>query len=425
MSGRSPIWFGTSQDSRISGLLSVLDISCQLAATPTLQTLLEMVMSCARNVLNCEGASVFLHDADSDELYSRVATGVAEIRFPASRGLAGEAFRTGKTVNVADAYADPRFNPEIDLKTGFRTRSILSCPLQGWDNRSVGVLQVLNKRDSCFGSWDEVLARTFSAQAGMAVQRQLLLEEFAKKQRFERDLDIARQIQQGLLPRRPPIAAGFEIAGWNKPADETGGDFYDFKEVADGNLAITIADVAGHGIGPALVVAECRALIRASLAQTQDLDRLALLVNRLLCDDVPDDCFVTVFFSLLSPNENRLRYLSAGQGPVLFFRAATQEIRELPTHGCPLGFLPELTYDPPDVVEFQAGDVLVVLTDGFFEWKNTAGEQFGIPGVSDCLCRYQQLPVAEIISRIYDDVRAYGEGVPQRDDLTAVVIKKN
>src|SRR5205823_5224214 len=160
----------------------------------------------------------------------------------------------------------------------------------GWDNEPVGVLQVLNKRAGPFGPWDEALAKTFSAQAGVAVQRQLLLEEFAKKQRFERDMDIARQIQQGLLPKRPPAAAGFDIAGWNRPADETGGDFYDFKELPGGAVAITIADVSGHGIGPALVVAECRALVRASLVQTQELDRLMPLVNRLLCEDVPPDC---------------------------------------------------------------------------------------------------------------------------------------
>jgi phosphoserine phosphatase RsbU/P len=411
-------------ENQVRDLLSVLDLSCQLAATQDLQTLLENITRAARTVLDCERASVFLYDAQTDELYSRVATDLVGVRFPSHRGIAGEVFRTRSPVNIPDAYADPRFNPEIDRRTGFTTRSILSCPLLGWDNAPVGVLQVLNKRTGGFGSWDEVLAKTFSAQAGVAVQRQLLLEEFAKKQRFERELDLARQIQQGLLPRRPPVQAGFDIAGWNQPADETGGDFFDFKELAGGNFAVTIADVSGHGIGPALVVAECRALVRASLVQTEELDRLTPLVNRLLCEDVPDDCFVTVFFSVLDSRTARLRYLSAGQGPILYYRAATDEFRDLPTQGCPLGFAADLVYDPPVEIEFGPGDILAVLTDGFFEWPNGERQQFGVARVCDCLRRYQSLPAAQIIQNIYQDVRAFGNGTAQRDDLTAVIVKK-
>src|SRR5439155_2452087 len=121
-----------------------------------------------------------------------------------------------------------------------------------------------------FDPWDHELVKTFSAQVGVAVQRQLLLEHYAEKQRIERDLNIARDIQQGLLPKADAKLSGFDIAGWNKPADETGGDCYDYLPLADGSLAITIADATGHGIGPALMIAECRALFRATVSLSQD-----------------------------------------------------------------------------------------------------------------------------------------------------------
>lgn len=409
---------------RIDDLYTVLELSCQLAATPDLQTLLGNIVTASLRVLNCEKATVFLYDPQTQELYSRVATDAVEIRFPANRGLAGEVFRTGAVINVPDAYADARFNPDVDRRTGYRTRSILSCPLVGWDKTTVGVLQVLNKRDGSFGAWDEELARTFTSQAGVAVQRQLLLAEYGKKQRFERELDLARQIQQGLLPRRSPRLTGFDIAGWNKPADETGGDFFDYKELPSGNLAVSIADVSGHGVAPALVMAECRALLRASLSQSDDLGKLIEHVNRLLCEDVPDDYFVTVFCSVLEPNGNRLRYLSAGHGPVLHLQAANGMVDELATHGCPLGFSPDLDYDPPSELTMATGDLVVLMTDGFFEWRNTTNEQFGVPRIASCLQRNRELPSAEIIQCIYRDVLAFGTGVAQRDDLTAVVIKK-
>lgn len=413
-----------STDERIETLRGVLDISCQMAATSELQPLLEMIIRSARAVLDCELASVFLYERKSHELCSRVFTGAPEVRFPADKGLAGEAFRTASVINIPDAYEDSRFNREIDKKTGFTTRSILSSPLQGWDNSPVGVLQAVNKRGRPFDPWDEELVRAFSAQAGVAVQRQLLLEEFAHKKRIERDLDIARSIQQALIPKRPPSPVGFELAGWNQPADQTGGDFYDFEELEGGTVAITVADATGHGLGPALVAAQCRALVRASLSQTQELERLVPSVNHLLSEDLPEDIFVTMFLGLLLPGTHRVRFLSAGHGPILIFRAATGEVREMETQGCPLGIDPALKYEAPVDVDFQQGDLMMVLTDGFNEWPRADKEHFGMERLFECIRRYHALPPAEIIRNIHRDVLEFADGVPQNDDLTAVVVKK-
>lgn len=416
---------------QIEKLRGVLDISCQMAGMSELQPLLEMIIRSAREVLECELASVFLHEPKTDELCSRVftirppaVTGAPVVRFPADKGLAGEAFRTGSIINVPDAYEDSRFNPEIDKKTGYTTQSVLSCPLQGWDNSPVGVLQAINKRGRPFDHWDEELARTFSAQAGVAVQRQLLLDEYAGKKRLERELDIARNIQQALLPKSAPCPPGFDLAGWNQPADQTGGDFYDFEELGGDAVAITVADATGHGLGPALVAAQCRALLRASLSQTQALERLVPSVNRLLCEDLPDDIFVTVFLGLLVPGTSRVRFLSAGHGPILIFRAATGEIREVEAQGCPLGIGPTSTYLDPVDVDLERGDLLIVLTDGFNEWPRADKELFGMERVCECIRRDHALAPAEIIRNLHHDVLAFAAGAPQVDDLTAVVVKK-
>ena len=414
---------------QIAALEHLLEVARQLGATVELDPLLEAIATAATTVLDCERATVFLYDTGTEELYSRVATGIEdsamkEIRFPVSRGIAGEVARTGSVITLADAYADPRFNPEFDRQSGFRTRNMLAFPLRGYDSTTVGVLQVLNKRSGQFDGHDEKLVRFLGAQAGVAVQRQMLLQEYAHKQRIQRDLNIARDIQQGLLPRENPEVAGYDIAGWNQPADETGGDSFDFLPLDDGSLAITLADATGHGIGAALIMAETRALFRATARQTRDLQRVVSEVNDLLCLDLPDGKFNTAFFGFLAPAEHTVRFLSAGQGPILVYAAATGAVRELETHGLPLGIMPEAEYDATTVFQLAPGDMLVLLTDGFYEWDRPDGEQFGTERIADLIREHHHLPAAEFIRVVYRTVVEFSAGTRQGDDLTAVIVRR-
>ncbi len=409
---------------RIVNLQAVLEVSRELAAASELTPLLQKVETAARKVLECERATVFLYDREQHELYSRMATGVDQIRFSADRGIAGEVVRTGQADKVQDAYADPRFNPDIDRQTGFRTRNMITFPLRGFDDSIVGVLQLLNKATGRFEESDDELVSTFGAQVGIALQRQMLLDEYAEKQRIQADLNIARNIQQGLLPKQAPEVTGFDIAGWNQPADETGGDCYDYLFRPDGSLAVTIADATGHGIGPALMIAECRALFRATISLSDNLADVARRVNNLLCEDLPDDRFVTAFFGILSPDECKLTYLSAGHGPLLKFTRATNEVAELSANAVPLGILPNIEFDSPDEFQMEAGDMMVLITDGFFEWVNPDGEQYGIQRICDLIREFRDSTSEQIIKTLHEAVVTFTRGTVQDDDLTAVVIKK-
>ena len=252
-----------AHDRQLSDLNALLGVSRELGATTELLPLLHKVERAVRQVMDCERSTVFLYDTSQEELYSLVATGDEHIRFSAKLGVAGEALQTRSTIIVHDAYADQRFNRAIDQATGFRTRNLLTFPMQGYEGGVVGVLQALNKKEGTFDSLDQERASDLGTLAGVAIQRQMLLDEYAEKQRLERDLALARNIQQKLLPKANPQIAGYQIAGWNRPADDTGGDCYDYFPVEDGRLGVLLADVTGHGIGPALIVSECRALIRA------------------------------------------------------------------------------------------------------------------------------------------------------------------
>lgn len=411
-------------DEQLSDLKGVLAVARELGATMDLHLMLSQIERAARDVMECERASVFLYDANADELYSYVATDSDEIRFSARLGLAGATVQERQVVNVPDAYQDPRFNKDVDRQTGFRTRSVLSVPLLGLDDKVVGVLQVLNKADGQFKLWDEQLAATLAAQAGAAIQRQVLLDQYAMKRKLEHDLDIARSIQQELLPSEPPKVDGFDIAGWNKPADQTGGDAFDFMRLPDGRLAITIADATGHGIGPALVIAECRALLRATALSTDDPRAIISRVNDLLCEDLPADRFVTCFFGLLHAERSELAYASGGHGPLFHYVAREDHVHQLTATGVPLGLMPGAGYDDVAPIRFEPGDMMLLVTDGFFEWVGPDNDQFGMDRLEQVIRTHRERPATDIIQELYRQVIGFGQGSEQADDLTAVVIKR-
>jgi len=409
---------------QIEDLQKVLAVTRNMEATEDLDALLAIILDRSMELLDAERASLFLYDRDRNELISRIAAGLRELRIPADAGISGETVRTRQTVNVPDAYADARFNREVDRQTGFHTRNILSVPLLGYDGRLVGVLQVLNCRGGAFTEYAVSLAETLAAQAGVALQRATLIRHYVQKQQMERAMRIARDIQLGLLPKAPPTAPGFDIAGFSRPADETGGDIYDFFPLAGGRWMLLVADATGHGIGPALVVAEARAMVRSVMRQGAGLQDALNVANGLLEADLGSARFVTCFVGVLEPEANRLRYASAGHGPLLFYSAAEDAFSSVPATGPPLGVLED--YDFAEVLQrdFAPGDFAAFTTDGFFEAEGPGGEQFGLERMRRLLRENRDRPAEEIIARLDRAVSTFTAGLPQADDLTAVVVRR-
>ena len=256
-------------------------------------------------------------------------------------------------------------------------------------------------------------------------------EEATAHERSERqvqamqfDLAVAREIQRGLLPTGSPELAGFDIVGMNRPAEQTGGDYFDWQPLPDGRLAVALADVSGHGIGPALVMAVCRAYARASAPMTSDPAALLTRLNQLLHGDLPSDRFITFALAVLD-KDGTVQLISAGHGPTLLYRPSSGESREFIGDGVPLGVTPNEEYGPTASLTLDAGDVLVLLTDGFFEWSRPSDDEpFGIPRLHEALRASAAGDAATILKSIDDSVRNFCNGSPQPDDMTAIVIKR-
>ncbi|MEM9253063.1 MAG: PP2C family protein-serine/threonine phosphatase [Planctomycetota bacterium] len=248
--------------------------------------------------------------------------------------------------------------------------------------------------------------------------------EAQRRAEFEGELAAAGAVQQGLLPKRPPALRGWTVAGWSRPAEQTGGDYWDWTALPDGRVAVSIADVAGHGLGPAIITAYCHAYARscfvAGMGMTDALKRVASLIS----DEIPPDRFITYAVAAMTPDAGRVVLRSAGQAPSLLVRADTGGVEQHDANALPIGFGPDLDVDDVDDLELRPGDSLVLVTDGFYEWHEPGGEQWGVGRLLASAAKHRAADPDAMIQAILADVEAFVAGAPQEDDLTMVIIRR-
>ncbi|QDU70779.1 Phosphoserine phosphatase RsbU [Mucisphaera calidilacus] len=409
---------------RASPLWQVLKVTRQLLLPIDLDTVLRQVIDVACAVHDADRASVFLYDASTRELYARVAKGADEIRFSIEHGIAGHALREREIVNVPDCYSDERFNKDVDKATSYRTNNLLTVPLIGDGDVPVGVLQVLNKRGGPFGVVDEELADVLSTQCAAAVQRAMLIEDRLMRQKLERDLDIASDIQRRTMPEEVPQIAGYEILGWSLPAEQTGGDAYDVAELQGGRMALLLGDATGHGIGPALSVTQVRSMLRLSLRLDAPLDRLVEQINAQVMEDLPAERFVTAFFGVLDAGRHEVAYHAPGQAPILHYKASEDAFERFDATTFPLGILEEIELEARSSIALAPGDVLAVISDGVFEYQNETGRQFGTDRTENAIRKGHADGCPGMLAAIREDVSAYADGAVQNDDMTVLLVRR-
>ncbi len=404
-------------------LEAILAVTSKLAAPFDLRTMLSEVVSAAKQVLQADGGSVWLYDPATDELILEVATGIEPLRVPAGTGIVGACARDRRIINVPDCYADPRFNPDVDKRSGYRTRCMLTLPLVDHKDVLVGVMQVLNKADGVFDADDEALATSLAAQCAVALQRVRMTEALIEGEKMRQELEMARVVQMSTLPATMPSLPGYDVYGMCRPAGLTGGDTFDLAALGQGLLAV-LGDATGHGIAPALSVTQMQAMLRIAFRLGADLETAFVQVNNQLADTLPGDRFITAFIGLLDVSTHRLRFHSGGQGPILHFHAATGECTRHKPTSFPLAAMPLTTLRPAVTLELQPGDILVLLSDGIYEYANAAMEEFGEERVREVLAARHAGPASALGAAILEAVESFARGAPQEDDMTIVLVKR-
>jgi sigma-B regulation protein RsbU (phosphoserine phosphatase) len=404
-------------------LSTIVEATKRLNSTLDLAELLNIILQLTMRHTGAERGTVFLMDHEKNEIWSLVGIGLDqhEIRLPVTRGIAGWVAQNGEVVNLADAYTDPRFESEVDVRLGFRTRSLLCLPIRNKDGETTGVLQLLNKKSGPFTQGDAAMLRNISDHVALALENAQLHREMVAKQRMERDLALARSIQIGLLPERPPTLPGFDISVSHKPSLECGGDYYDFIPLGPDTMLVVVADVEGKGVGSAMVMANLQATLHALLAHLHSLERLVESLNDMILSDTRGQKYMTMFVGLLDQPHKTFHYVNAGHVPPAVVRA-NGEVEYLREGGMVVGLFPSVHFDRGHV-RLGTGDILVACTDGITEAMDRNDDEFGSDRLVQLVGKERALRAPEIVKSVLTEVDLFSRGGTHEDDRVILIMK--
>ena len=414
---------GIERRRTVETLSSIVEATKQLNSTLDLGELINIVLELATRQTGADRGTMFLVDKEHEEIWSLVGLGLAqqEIRIPMSKGIAGHVARTGETVNLLDAYEDARFEPDVDRRLGYRTRTLLCLPILNKSNDVVGVLQLLNKSSGPFNTEDSNFLRALSVHCAIAIENAQLHRELLNKQKLERDLALARSIQRGLLPEHPPTLEGFEIVVSHKPSQMVGGDYYDFISLSPESLLLVIADVEGKGVASALVMANLQATLRALVVHLHSLERIVASVNDMILADTRAQKYMSMFVGLLDQRNRTFHYINAGHVPPGVVRANGEHVF-LREGGMVVGIFPGVVYER-GYLKLEPGDVFVGCTDGITEAMDVQANEYGLERLVETISRERNSPAEHIVETVLSEVDRFSRGGPHEDDRIIMVLK--
>ncbi len=405
-------------------LRRLLELTDALAHQVRLKDTLQSITQLACEALDCERATLYQYDPDRQELVSRAATEleIPEIRHPLGQGISGHVARTRQVLHVPDVHRDPRWSDQVDRQTGFQTRCVLAAPIVSHRGELLGVLQVLNKRGCSFEPFDEQLITAFCQHAATALERAQMIEEMRRQEAINVSLEVARGVQRSFMPKRLPHLPGYELVYWWYPHQHVGGDYLDIIPLAAEKTLLVMADVSGHGLGPALLMASVRAALRALVVEHYRPDELLHLLNRSLASDLQDGRFVTMILALLDSKEHQLQFANAGHGPALHYRPGEDRFEVLEATGLPLGVMEDACYDLGPPCTIAPGDLVLLCTDGIVEARRPQGEPFGQQGLQQLIRQTADRGVQEVVDRIAERMQHYFIDDQPQDDLTVLAL---
>ncbi|PYS89302.1 MAG: hypothetical protein DMF62_07440 [Acidobacteria bacterium] len=339
-----------------------------------------------------------------------------------SRTVMDEVLKNGKSVLTADAQHDPRFASQTIALQGIR--SVLAVPLSVDERNVFGLIYADSPTwETTFTEEHLNILTTLASVASIRVENATLLEERFQRERMERELELATEIQQRFQPSGPPIVEGYEFQGISFSCYEIGGDYYDFIPKPDGKMLVALGDVSGKGTAAALLMSSLHAAIHAQVAAKSSLDETIVSVNEYLAENTPANRFVTLFAAELDPLTGKLRYINAGHNPPLVARS-DGSVEQLGSGGLPLGIMGGAQYEAGET-QLNNGEVLVVYSDGVTEAVNLKDEEYGIDRLSDVVRRNIAASASGLRDKVESGLSTFTETAPANDDITLVIVKRN
>ena len=318
--------------------------------------------------------------------------------------------------------------PETEQETLHKLKCQLLLPVT-LNGRVFGLISLgAKKSEAPYSQADLQLLGAVASQTGLALENAELTEsirkEVAQRERLDRELEIARDVQQRLFPQKLPAVQGLDFAGYCRPAYGVGGDYYDFVCLPGDCLGIAVGDVSGKGIAAALLMASLQASLRGqTIKPSSSLSEMMRNINRLVYDASAENRYATFFYAQYDPHNRLLRYVNAGHNPPLVYRRNSRpEMQHLEEGGTVIGLFQDFPYQEGRVA-LESGDLLIAFTDGISEAMNSSEDEYGedrlISALRDCKAR----TAADLISELLVSVDSFTAGARQHDDMTLVVVR--
>jgi serine phosphatase RsbU (regulator of sigma subunit) len=263
---------------------------------------------------------------------------------------------------------------------------------------------------------------TLASVASIRVENASLVEERINRERMERELELATEIQQRFQPSEPPDVAGYEMQGISFSCYEIGGDYYDFIERPNGKMLVALGDVSGKGTAAALLMSSLHAAVHAQAATDASLKQLVTNINEYLTENTPSNRFVTLFVGELDKATGEIEFINAGHNPPIVGRA-DGTVEELSSGGFPLGLMDFAEYDS-ERLTLNSGDVLLIYSDGVSEANNLAEDEFGLDRLKEVLQKNISRSASGIRDKVESALSDFTGTAPANDDITLVIIKR-
>lgn len=390
-----------------------------------LATVLNTVMDEAIAVTRAERGFLMLREGD--RLIFRTARGIDrqtidEPQFQVSRGVIQRVAEEGRPLLTSDAQRDAQLHSRSSV-IGLGLRAILCVPLRVKD-ATIGVVYLDNRiQAGIFTAEDLDLFNSIAASAAIAIENARLHLIELEQARIEREMQLARSMQQSLLPHSMPHAPGWEVGALWWPARTVAGDFYDFQGDTR-RLGVTIGDVCDKGMPAALFMALSRTILRSTLGSSPSLAAAVGRANRLICADATDGMFVTMCHAQIDTLSGQVTYVNAGHLQPIFYHCSADRFEPLYSHNLALGLESEAVFSD-QTLHLAEGDILLLVTDGATDITNAAGEAFGADRLREVIFSSRRLPATGMVATLETALHGFVGAAPQFvDDITLVLVKR-
>lgn len=419
-----------------------------------MDSLLKRILFFATRTGKAAAGAIYLFNTDRSQLFARAVSGVfpplydpeevkteellAKSQYLESlvktravapgEGLVGSAAMVGNGIIIEDAEMDARIPAYADAF--LKIRSLVAVPMR-FGNEVLGVVVLANRTDeTAFTPGDLSLLQAMADQATVPIHYAGLRAALEQKKQIDRDMQAAQQIQASLLPQSLPELGNVQLAAYNLPAFDIGGDYYDFIKIDDDHLGIAIADVSGKGIGGAMMMAVCQGVLRTRAGQEKSPARMLSELNRVLSANLAEDMFITMLYMVLNTRTRELTFARAGHERPLICRSCNGDRgpEQLDAPGIAIGLAGDDVFDSAisDVtLQLESGDGVVIYTDGITEALNEAGEEWGIERLMGLIRTDHPGNPEEMIQAVRTRIARYVGARPQYDDMTLLALKVN